>query len=101
MTLIVENVSRTLEGSVLLSVIELRLELGSFHVLLGRTLAGKASLLRVLAGLDRPTSGRVTQDGADLARVDVRRRDIAFVYQQFVNYPSFTVYENIASPLRV
>jgi glycerol transport system ATP-binding protein len=70
-------------------------------VLLGRTRAGKTSLLRLLAGLDRPTSGRLRANGTEVTHVDVRRRDVAMVYQQFVNYPSLTVYENIASPLRL
>jgi len=69
-------------------------------VLLGRTLAGKTSLLRIMAGLDRPTTGRILIDGEDLTGVSVRKRSVAMVYQQFINYPSLSVYENIASPLR-
>src|SRR5882724_6183428 len=57
--------------------------------------------MRLLAGLDRPTTGRVLVDGKDVTGFDVRQRSVAMVYQQFVNYPSLTVYENIASPLRV
>src|SRR4051812_43163267 len=57
--------------------------------------------MRLLAGLDKPATGRVLVDGKDVTGVDVRRRSVAMVYQQFVNYPSLTVYENIASPLRV
>ena len=57
--------------------------------------------MRVMAGLDRPTGGRVIWDGRDVTGVSVRRRQVAMVYQQFVNYPSFTVYDNIASPLRL
>ncbi len=96
-----ERVTRVVEGETHLADIHLRLEPGSFNVLLGRTRAGKTSLLRLLAGLDRPTSGRVLANGTDVTHVDVRRRDVAMVYQQFVNYPSLTVYENIASPLRL
>jgi glycerol transport system ATP-binding protein len=57
--------------------------------------------MRLLAGLDKPTTGRVLVDGKDVTGIDVRRRSVAMVYQQFINYPSLTVYENIASPLRV
>src|SRR4051794_11974160 len=57
--------------------------------------------MRLLAGLDRPNSGRVLVDGKDVTGVDVRKRSVAMVYQQFINYPSLSVYENIASPLRV
>ncbi len=96
-----DAVTRIVEGEVHLADIRLELEPGSFHVLLGRTRAGKTSLLRVLAGLDKPTSGTVRVDGTDVTHVDVRHRDVAMVYQQFVNYPSLTVYETIASPLRL
>jgi glycerol transport system ATP-binding protein len=70
------------------------------NVLLGPTGSGKTSLLRLLAGLDRPTSGRILLDGKDVTALGVKKRSVAMVYQQFVNYPSLTVYENIASPLR-
>jgi glycerol transport system ATP-binding protein len=96
-----DGVTRVVDGEPHLTDIHLKLEPGSFNVLLGRTRAGKTSLLRLLAGLDRPTSGALRADGVDVTGVDVRRRDVAMVYQQFVNYPSLTVYENIASPLRL
>lgn len=97
----VEAVSRVVEGETYLSEITLRLAPGSMTVLLGRTRAGKTSLLRVLAGLDRPTRGVIRDGGVDVTWRDVRERDVAMVYQQFVNYPSLTVYDNIASPLRL
>ncbi|MEA3543905.1 MAG: ABC transporter ATP-binding protein [Thermodesulfobacteriota bacterium] len=81
--------------------ISLQLEPGRFNILLGRTLSGKTTLMRLMAGLDRPTKGRILMDGQDLTGVSVRKRDVAMVYQQFINYPSMTVYENIASPLRL
>src|SRR5262249_37657560 len=81
--------------------ISLTLERGTLNVLLGPTLAGKTSLMRLLAGLDKPDSGRVLVDNADVTGRDVRQRSVAMVYQQFINYPSLSVYENIASPLRV
>ncbi|WP_245814618.1 ABC transporter ATP-binding protein [Cystobacter ferrugineus] len=96
-----DAITRVVGGETHLADIHLRLEPGSFHVLLGRTRAGKTSLLRLLAGLDQPTRGTVRVNGTDVTGVDVRKRDVAMVYQQFVNYPSLTVYENIASPLRL
>ena len=84
-----------------LADVNLRLERGSLNVLLGPTLAGKTSLMRVMAGLDRPTAGRVTMDGRDVTGLPVQKRDVAMVYQQFINYPAMSVYENIASPLRI
>lgn len=80
---------------------DLALERGALNVLLGPTLSGKTSLMRLMAGLDRPTGGTVFFDGADVTGVRVQQRNVAMVYQQFINYPGLTVYENIASPLRV
>ena len=95
------DVAKRVNGEMHLADISLRLEPGSLNVLLGPTLAGKTSLMRVMAGLDRPTSGKVIANGKDVTGVPVRRRDVAMVYQQFINYPTLSVRENIASPLRV
>lgn len=81
--------------------VDLRFERGTLNVLLGPTLSGKTSLMRLMAGLDRPTAGTVHFDGRDVTGVSVQKRDVAMVYQQFINYPTMTVYENIASPMRV
>ena len=70
-------------------------------VLLGATQAGKTTLMRLMAGLDKPSRGRVSVDGQDVTGVPVRHRNVAMVYQQFINYPSMTVYDNIASPLKL
>jgi len=70
-------------------------------VLLGATQAGKTSLMRIMAGLDVPSSGRVLVDGVDVVGVPVRQRNVSMVYQQFINYPSMTVFDNIASPLNL
>ena len=74
---------------------------GAVTVLLGATQAGKTSLMRIMAGLDRPSSGSVQVDGADVTAIGVRDRNVAMVYQQFINYPSMTVAQNIASPLKL
>lgn len=96
-----QNVSRSVGGEKHIIDVSLTLERGSLNVLLGPTLAGKTSLMRLMAGLDVPTSGRILMDGKDVTGVPVRKRNVAMVYQQFINYPSFTVYENIASPMRI
>jgi glycerol transport system ATP-binding protein len=101
MQLQLESVTKQSGTTVDLHTIDLTLVSGSINVLLGATLAGKTSLLRIMAGLDRPTSGRVLVDGHDVTGISVRKRNLAMVYQQFINYPSLTVFENIASPLRI
>ena len=80
---------------------DLSLEAGEFNILLGTTLAGKTTLMRLMAGLERPSEGEVWFDGADVTDVAVQSRKVSMVYQQFINYPNMTVFENIASPLRV
>lgn len=72
-----------------------------FNVLLGTTLAGKTTLMQLMAGLERPTSGEIWFNGKNVTGVPVQKRNVSMVYQQFINYPNFTVFENIASPLRV
>ncbi len=101
MTVTLERVTRAVDGIPTIRDVSLTLERGTLSVLLGPTLSGKTSIMRLLAGLDKPTTGRVLVDGKDVTGLDVRQRSVAMVYQQFINYPSLTVYENIASPLRV
>jgi glycerol transport system ATP-binding protein len=101
MSVTLDHVTRAVDGVASIRDVSLTLEPGTLSVLLGPTLSGKTSIMRLLAGLDKPTSGRVLVDGKDVTGFDVRRRSVAMVYQQFINYPSLSVYENIASPLRV
>jgi glycerol transport system ATP-binding protein len=101
MTLELRNVSKTLRGEDHIHDVSLTLEHGTLNVLLGPTLSGKTTLMRLMAGLDRPTGGQVFWEGADVTGVPVRKRRVAMVYQQFINYPTLSVYENIASPMRV
>jgi len=101
MSVTLDHVTRTVDGIPTIRDVSLTLEKGTLSVLLGPTLSGKTSIMRLLAGLDKPTTGRVLVDGNDVTGIDVRKRSVAMVYQQFINYPSLSVYENIASPLRV
>lgn len=101
MQLTLERVSKTVGPSVHLYPQSLTLVPGAVTVLLGATQAGKTSLMRLMAGLDVPSKGRVLVDGVDVTGTPVRERNVAMVYQQFINYPSMTVFQNIASPLKL
>ena len=101
MPLVFDNVSKIVNGELHIHPTDLGLAPGSFNTLLGRTGAGKTTLLRLMAGLDRPSGGRISMHGRDVTQLSVRRRNVAMVYQQFVNYPDFTVFDNVASPLKV
>lgn len=95
------DISKTVAGEYHIHPTSLVLERGTLNVLLGPTLSGKTSLMRLMAGLDRPTGGSVLFDGKDVTGVAVQKRNVAMVYQQFINYPAMTVYDNIASPMRI
>lgn len=95
------NVFRMAGGEYHIHPTNLALEKGTLNVLLGPTLSGKTSLMRLMAGLDRPTGGTIHFGGVDVTGVPVQKRNVAMVYQQFINYPALTVYENIASPMRI
>lgn len=95
------NIARTVRGAAHISPTTLTLERGTMNVLLGPTLSGKTSLMRLMAGLDIPTQGQIFWEGRDVTGLRVQDRKVAMVYQQFINYPALTVYENIASPMRL
>ncbi|WP_144576764.1 ABC transporter ATP-binding protein [Agrobacterium sp. DE0009] len=95
------NVSKMVGGDYHIHPTDLTLQRGSLNVLLGPTLSGKTSLMRLMAGLDKPSSGSILFNGEDVTGWPVQKRNVAMVYQQFINYPALSVYENIASPMRV
>ncbi|WP_282606972.1 ABC transporter ATP-binding protein [Pelagibius sp. Alg239-R121] len=95
------DVGKRVEGQDHIRDVNLSFDEGSLNVLLGPTLSGKTSLMRLMAGLDKPTSGDIRVNGNSVVGMAVQKRNVAMVYQQFINYPTLTVYENIASPMRV
>jgi glycerol transport system ATP-binding protein len=96
-----KNVVRRVGAQTHIHETSLALRPGGFNILLGTTLAGKTTLMQLMAGLVAPTSGQVWFGGRDVTGVPVQKRNVAMVFQQFINYPNLSVYENIASPLRV
>ena len=101
MTLRIDAITKVVEGRTHIKPTTLDLHPGRFNVLLGPTGAGKTSLIKMMAGLDPIASGTVVMDGEDVTRLSPQKRRISLVHQFFVNYPHMTVFENIASPLRV
>ncbi len=101
MSLVLDHVGLRIGPDIIIDDVSLRFERGTMNVLLGPTLAGKTTLMRLMAGLDKPSTGQIQVNGSNVVNVAVRKRSVAMVYQQFVNYPSLSVFENIASPLRV
>lgn len=101
MSLVLEGVSKVMNGQTHIYPTDLELHTGTMNVLLGPTSSGKTSLMRLMAGLDVPNTGKVIWDSKDVTGMRVQDRGIAMVYQQFINYPSMSVYDNIASPMRL
>ena len=101
MELVLERISKKVGAQTWLYNMDIALHSNAVTVLLGATQAGKTSLMRIMAGLDVPSSGRVRVDGQDVTGMPVRQRNVAMVYQQFINYPSMKVFDNIASPLKL
>jgi glycerol transport system ATP-binding protein len=99
--LALKNVVRRVGAQTHIHETSLELQPQGFNVLLGTTLAGKTTLMQLMAGLVQPTSGRIWFGGRDVTGVPVQKRNVSMVFQQFINYPNLSVFENIASPLRV
>ncbi|QBF31090.1 ABC transporter ATP-binding protein [Thalassococcus sp. S3] len=101
MALELRNVTKRVGAETHIYDTTLSLDPGGFNILLGATSAGKSTLIKLLAGLEKPTTGEVWVDGENVTGMNPQKRNISLVHQFFVNYPHMTVFENIASPLRV
>jgi glycerol transport system ATP-binding protein len=101
MTLELHDISLRVGAQAHIHATTLKLAERGFNTLLGQTLAGKTTLLRLMAGLMQPSSGRLSFGGRDVTGQPVQQRAVSMVYQQFINYPNLSVFDNIASPLRV
>ena len=101
MSLELKNIEKKVGLETFIYPTNLKLEKNTINVLLGSTLAGKTTLMQIMAGLDKPTAGEIWFNDQNVTGVKVQKRNVSMVYQQFINYPNYTVYENIASPLKI
>lgn len=101
MTLQTIDIVKKVAGIAHIKPTSLVLEPGYFNVLLGETGSGKTSLIKMMAGLDPIASGTILMNGEDVTKLSTQKRKISLVHQFFVNYPHMTVFDNIASPLRI
>lgn len=93
-------VSKSFGTTRAVSELDLVVKDGEFIVLLGPTGAGKTTSLRLIAGLEKPDRGSVAIDGADVTDMPTSARNVAFVFQQYSLYPHYSVFENLAFPLK-
>ena len=95
-----KNITKKFRTVTALSAVSFDVRNGEFFILLGPTGAGKTTTLRVVAGLEKQNEGSVLFDGESIDKLTPADRDVAFVFQQYSLYPTMTVYDNLAFPLR-
>ncbi len=101
MDIAVENIHKRFGDFVAVNNVSFDIPRGSLVALLGPSGGGKSTLLRILAGLERPDSGRVWLNGKDVTNVDVRERGIGFVFQHYALFRHLTVEDNVGFGLSV
>lgn len=100
MTLEVTGLNVAVDGETYLDDVSFTAEPGRIYVIMGRTGAGKTSLMRAISGLLPLDSGELSLAGESFTDTPVWKRDVAMVYQQFINYPNKTVRQNVEFPLK-
>ena len=100
MNLVANNLTYKPNDEFHLNDISFNFKKGNLYTILGRTLSGKTTLLKTIAGLLNPDSGVIHFEDTEFSKIPVWQRNVAMVYQQFINYPHLNVYENISFPLK-
>jgi putative spermidine/putrescine transport system ATP-binding protein len=99
--LVLEGISKSFNGVSAVDHVDLSVPNGTFVCMLGPSGCGKTTLLRTIAGLEEPTSGRILIDGTDITEVPAHKRDFGMVFQSLALFPHLNVGENVAYPLRI
>ena len=101
MSILIEHLNKRFGQTVVCDDISLEIPSGSLVALLGPSGSGKTSLLRIIAGLEVPDSGRVLFHGEDTTHADPQARGVGFVFQHYALFNHMTIFENVAFGLRV
>jgi sulfate transport system ATP-binding protein len=101
MSIEIRNLNKRFGATVVCDHIDLDIPSGELVALLGPSGSGKTSLLRIIAGLERPDSGSVLFHGSDATYADVRERNVGFVFQHYALFAHMSIFENVAFGLRV
>jgi len=92
----IQSVSKSFDRALALNDVSLDIQEGEFVFLLGPSGCGKTTLLRIIAGLEEPTAGRVIQAGQDVTQLPPSKRNFGIVFQSYALFPNLTVFQNIA-----
>src|SRR3954468_1978785 len=95
-----DQLSKSFRSHKVLDRVSLAADEGEIIVVFGSSGTGKTVLLRLIAGVEEPTSGRILLDGQDLSDVPPERRDVGMAFQNFALFPHMPAFDNIATPLR-
>jgi len=98
--LVLKNVTKDFQKNRALNDVSLEVEDGEFIVVLGPSGAGKTTTLKLIAGVETPTSGRIYIGGKLMNAVEPHNRNVAMAFESYALYPHFTVHENLAFPLK-
>ncbi|QWF70207.1 sulfate ABC transporter ATP-binding protein [Methylomonas paludis] len=101
MSIVLENISKNFGKFAALHNVDLEIPEGELVALLGPSGCGKTTLLRIIAGLERPDQGRILLNGEDKTQLHTSRRGIGFVFQHYALFRHMTVFDNVAFGLRV
>ena len=94
--IILKNIYKSYDQTEVIHGVDLKLESGKFLVLVGPSGCGKSTLLRIIAGLEKVTSGNILIDGEHANNVSAAERGLAMVFQSYALYPHMSVYKNMA-----
>jgi len=96
----IKNISKHFDNVKAVNGVDLAIQEGELLVILGPSGCGKTTLMRMIAGLEKPTDGMISIGGSDVTDLPPRARPIAMVFQSYALYPHMTVFNNIAFPLK-
>ncbi|MBK9331063.1 MAG: ABC transporter ATP-binding protein [Ignavibacteria bacterium] len=97
----IENLTKKFDDHVVLSDINFNIGQGEFFSIVGPSGCGKTTLLRIIAGLEFPDSGKIIINGKDITSLPPQKRRIGIVFQNYALFPNMSVYDNIAYGLRI
>lgn len=96
----IKNITKVFDKKVILKDVSINLEKGEFLSILGASGCGKTTLLRIIMGLDRPSSGSIFKDGKEITKLEPGQRHMGMVFQNYALFPNMNVLENVAYALK-